>query len=158
MRILEGSELEEAVKWMDAAVREAKNSPCKTDSRGVVIVNEGQIVGKGVNAPPMGFKCEPSYCGDSCRVPAVHAEINAILDAGKKGNSVEGGIMYHANTKNGILLDSRQPRCADCSKHVLQAGIFDFVLKHEEGITLYDAKELHDISRENYKKRPFNQK
>jgi len=156
MRYLERSDLEKAVKWMEVAVRTAKNSPCRTDKRGVIIVKDDKIVGKGVNAPPIHFKCEPNYCGDSCRVPAVHGEMNAIFDAGKNGYGVEGGTMYHARVENGILQDSRKPRCADCSKHVLQAGILYFVLKHEEGYALYSTKEFHEISLENHRKRKLS--
>jgi len=153
MRYLEGSELEEAVKWMEVAVRTAENSPCRTDKRGVIIVKDGKLIGKGFNAPPIPFKCEPNYCGDSCRVPAVHGEMNAIFDAANNSYDVKGARMYHAKVEKGILQDSRKPRCADCSKHVLQAGIAEFVLKHEEGFTVYDAEEFHRISLENYRKR-----
>ena len=153
MRYLKGSELEEALKWMEIAVRTAINSPCVKDNRGVIIVNGGKIVGRGVNAPPPPFKCEPGYCEGSCRLSAVHGEMNAIIEAGKNGYSAEGGTMYHARVKNGVLQDSREPRCADCSKHILQAGISYFVLKHEKGHALYDTKEFHRISLENHRKR-----
>lgn len=156
MRYLEGSDLEKAVKWMEIAIRTAENSPCRTDKRGVIIVKDGKLIGKGVNAPPIHFKCEPSYCGNSCRVPAVHGEMNAIFDAEKNGNSVEGGIMYHARVENGVLQNSREPRCADCSKHVLQAGILYFVLKHKEGYALYNTKEFHEISLENHRERKLH--
>lgn len=156
MRYLDGSELEEALKWLELASRETENSPCAKEKRGVVIVNEGEIVGRGTNAPPLSFRCEPDYCGESCRVPAVHAEMNALFNAWHNGNNVEGGIMYHAKVENGILQNSRKPRCADCSKHILQAGIAGFVLKHEEGLALYDTKEFHKISLENYRNRELH--
>ena len=152
IRLLQGSELEEAIKYIDIAAKISVNSPCARDKRGVIIVKNNKIIGKGVNAPPAPFKCEPNYCGDSCRVPAVHAEMNAILDAARRGHNLREARMYHARAENGVLQDSREPRCADCSKHILQAGIEDFVLKHKTGFTLYDAVTFHYISLENSRK------
>lgn len=151
-RILDGIELEEAVKWMSRAVEESTHSPCARDKRGVVIVKGGERIGKGVNAPPPGFICEPAYCQPTCKNYAGHAEVNAILDAGHKGKDVRGARMYHARTEGGVLMDSRQPRC-DCSRYALQAGIGDFVLKHIEGYTLYDMEEFTRLSFENARKR-----
>jgi len=152
IRLLQGCELEEVIKYMNIATKIAGESPCAKEKRGVVIVNQGKIVGEGVNSPPMFFKCEPNYCGESCRVPAVHAEMNAIIDAGRKRHNLNGARMYHARVENGVLQDSREPRCADCSKHILQANICDFVLKHKTGFTLYDAVTFHYISLKNSRK------
>lgn len=153
MRILEGLELEDAKKYMDITAAIARGSPCKKEQRGVIIVKNNLIIGRGVNMPPLPFKCEPEYCGDSCRVPAVHAEMNAILNVGNR-DFLKDSVLYHARiNENGTLQDSRDPRCADCSKHILQAGIAGVVLKHDKGYAIYNAKEFHIISLENYKKR-----
>jgi len=153
MRVLEGSELEEAIRYMNLAVKVAKTSPCRKEKRGAIIVKNDSIIGQGVNEPPKPFKCEPSYCGDSCRVPAVHAEMNAIIDSIERGYNLKKSRMYHARTEDGILQDSRKPRCADCSKHILKFGVEEIILKHEEGYTLYDSVEFHKISLENHRKR-----
>lgn len=109
MKVLEGSELEEAIRYMNFAARIAKLSPCRKEKRGVVIVKDIFIIGRGINAPPFPFKCEPCYCGNSCRVPAIHAEMNAIFDSIKK-YPLKGSIMYHARIENGVLQNSRKPK------------------------------------------------
>ncbi|MEK6962988.1 MAG: hypothetical protein AABX70_01080 [Nanoarchaeota archaeon] len=152
-RILEGSELEEVVRFMSMAVELSASSPCERDKRGVVIVKDGRKIGQGVNAPPPGFRCEPRYCQSTCRTYAVHAEMGAIANAMSLGNDVRGARMYHARGDKGQLVDSRQPRCADCSKHVLAFGLAEFVLKHAEGYTVYGAEEFNRLSLENQRKR-----
>jgi len=144
--LLENSELEEAIHWMSIAVNESANSPCQRDKRGVVIVKNNVLIGKGVNAPPEGFICEPEYCESTCKTYAVHAEMNAIIDAVNQENDVRGARMYQARAENGDLIDSRKPRCAECSKHIILFGIADFVLKHKEGYTLYTPVELNKLS------------
>ncbi len=150
-RLLEGSELEDAVRWMGEAVAISLDSPCKRDKRGVVIVDDGKIIGVGVNAPPEGYECRPENCEPTCKGYAVHAEMNAIRDA--VSDAVYGSIfsfndavVYHARSENGVLVDSRKPRCLDCAKNVLLFEFGGFVLKHSEGYTLYSAKELYEVS------------
>lgn len=149
MRVLQGSDLEEAVRWMALAVETGKDSPCQRDKRGVVIVRDGVLVGKNVNAPPAGFVCVPKYCEPTCRTYAVHAEMNAIASAMQRWQSVSGATMYHARVENGLLQDSREPRCPDCSKHVIAFGIKEFVLKHAQGYVAYSAQELNELSLQN---------
>src|SRR3989344_7979546 len=146
--ILQDSELETAVKWMGVAIKKAKQSPCERDKRGVVIVsNRGLEIGVGLNAPPPGFICD-EHCQPTCRDYAVHAEMNAIADAVKKGNgqSLTGARMYHARVENGILKNSRKPKCYQCSKHLVTFGLTEFVLKHEAGYTLYSIQEFNELS------------
>lgn len=145
-KILTGSELEETIHWMNEAVRLGKHSPCQRDQRGVVIVKNGILIGEGFNAPPEGFICEPQYCEPTCKTYAVHAEMNAIVDAVCRGNDLFGSRMYHARVEHGKLLDSRKPRCGDCSKHVIAFSIAEFVLKHKDGFTLYTAHEFNYLS------------
>jgi deoxycytidylate deaminase len=153
MELLEGSGLEKAIKYTYIAAKIAETSPCKREKRGVIIVKSSIIIGTGVNSPPCPFQCEPDYCGESCRVPAVHAEMNAILNVENR-HYLEGAVLYHAKIdEEGVLQNSRKPRCADCSKHILQAGIAGVVLKHEEGYVFYDSREFHLISLGNFRKR-----
>jgi deoxycytidylate deaminase len=152
--ILTGSELEKAMKWMDRAVEIGKHSPCKRDKRGVLIVNCGLMLGSGFNAPPPGYTCEPSCCEPTCKDYAVHAEMNAIADATRRGNGQKliGARMYHARVENGVLMDSRSPKCYQCSKHLVVFGLGEFVLKHKEGLTLYQIAEFNRLSLESMKK------
>ena len=146
--ILHDLELEEAVTWMSVASEEAKKSPCARDKRGVVIVKESLEIGLGFNAPPVGYICEPKYCQPTCKDYSVHAEMNAIADAVKRGNGLNlmGARMYHARVENGVLQDSRRPKCYQCSKHGVAFGLREFVLKHKEGYTLYSIQEFNQVS------------
>lgn len=148
--ILRGPELEVAMRWIDVALEEAKKSPCARDKRGVVIVKDDLEIGKGFNAPPHGFICEPKYCEPTCKDYAVHAEMNAVADAARRGNgkNVVGSRMYHARVENGVLQDSRSPKCYACSKHLVTFGLAEFVLKHEQGYTLYPIREFNQLSLE----------
>jgi deoxycytidylate deaminase len=152
--ILRDLELQEAAAWMNVAIEEAKKSPCARDKRGVVIVKDGLEIGLGFNAPPPGFICESRHCQPTCKDYAVHAEMNAIADAVRKGNGQKliGARMYHARVEGGVLQDSRKPRCYQCSKHLVAFGLEEFVLKHEEGYALYSVQEFNRLSLESTKK------
>lgn len=152
-RILLGEYLEEAKYWMNKAVEISLKSPCKKDKRGVVIVNYGLLAGEGFNAPPEGFSCEPKYCEPTCKDFAVHAEMNAIMNAIKSEKSLDRARMYQARSMDGKLVNSRKPRCYHCSKHLQGFGIKEFVLKHPEGYILYNTKEFNEISLVNFLKR-----
>lgn len=152
--ILSGRGLEDAIKEMHAAIEKARLSPCAKDQRGAAIFKDGELLGKGFNAPPVGFICSPRYCEPTCRNYTIHAEMNAITDAVLKGKyrELKGSRMYHAKVENGLLQDSRKPRC-DCSKHFPAFGISEVVLKHPEGYTLYDSLEFFELSIEGMKNR-----
>ena len=124
-RVLAGSELEEAVRWMGMAVQESARSPCELDKRGVIIVKGGELIGKGVNAPPPGFRCEAAYCQPTCRTYAVHAEMNAVIAAGRK-NCI-GGTIYISgmDMKKGQMISSTP--CLLCGRVLTNAGIVNVV-------------------------------
>ncbi|MEK6960596.1 MAG: deaminase [Nanoarchaeota archaeon] len=145
---LSGENLDEAVTMMSRAVEEARYASCDKDQRGVIIVKGGKVIGKGANGPPQGFACVRSYCGDICSTHAVHAEMRAIAHAVKHGFGLDlqGSTMYHARTIEGRLVESRKPRCAQCSKHLIEFGVEEFILKHPEGYFSYCSKELHRLS------------
>ncbi len=149
MRLLEGEE-QETAKWaLEEAVKVGIKSPCVKSHRGVVIVKQGEIIGSGVNAPPNGIACSPEYCGDRCTLKTIHAEMAAIFDVYKSGTDPSGSIMYHARVENSMLVDSREPRCADCSRHILEVGIVEFVLKRKGGYCAYASDEFHNLSLQN---------
>lgn len=39
-----------------------------------------------------------------------------------------------------------KPYCTICSKMALDAGVSEWVLWHDKGITIYDANEYNEIS------------
>ncbi|MFH0929237.1 MAG: deaminase [Candidatus Aenigmatarchaeota archaeon] len=159
MRYLKGKEAEEAMKFILQAAEVAKNSTCRKSQRGVVIVKDGKIIGRGNNNTVMEELCEPPCAlerpkdkrnKDKC--PAYHAEEEAILDALERYNSLKGSRMYHIKVKEGEIKPSGKPSCTRCSVLVLRSGIEEFVLLHEEGLTVYDSEEFNRKSFEYHMK------
>ncbi len=142
------AEILTAEKYMQIAAKEAKKSPCQKSKRGVVIVKDGEIIGRGFNAPPDGFECESDICKSICSKYAIHAEMNAMHNALENGYNIEGSRLYHINAQDGQMQTSGKPSCVDCSKHILRWKIKEVVLKQLGGYGLYNAKEFHEESLE----------
>jgi len=152
MRYLIDNAAKEAEEYMKIAAKYAKNSTCRKSQRGAIIVKDGKIVGKGYNKVTIEELCDPCIreeIKDNSRVElcsAIHAEQMAIIDAVNKGESLDGSRMYHIKVKNGEMRKSGKPSCTICSREILESGIAEFVLWHKEGYTLYDSKELNELS------------
>lgn len=152
MRYLAGAELEKAKEYMAIAAEYAKNSSCRKSKRGVVIVKDNKIIGSGYNDVTIESLCDPCIreeIRDNSRVElcsAVHAEHAAIIDALKRGNSLEGSVMYHIKVKDGEMKPSGKPSCTMCSREILKSGVSEFVIWHNEGHAIYSAKEFNEIS------------
>lgn len=89
-----------------------KRATCPRKQVGAVIVKNSQIISTGYNGAPKGFE----HCNDvGCMVidnhcqRVVHAEMNALLQAGKEAN---GATLYCTCLP-----------CAICFKLCIQAGI-----------------------------------
>ena len=146
MRYLTGVDAEATRRYMSEAEIEARRSPCAKSKRGVIIVNNGDIVGRGFNGPPRGIECEPDVCMSVCSHYAVHAEQNAILDALTNGRPLQGATMYHIKVKEGAAKPSERPDCGQCSKISIQAGVAELVLWHPDGYAAYTTREFFDAS------------
>jgi len=159
MRYLKGKEKKEAKEYLFLCAEYARMSPCLKSQRGVVIVLNREVLGKGCNAPPFGENPCTSCLREKakelkiqshtepCR--AVHAEQKAIINAySTKYTSLEGAVMYHVKVKNGLAVPSGRPSCTICSKLVVEVGIKEFVLWHEDGVAAYNAHEFNDLSLE----------
>ena len=159
MKILEGTEYNQAVEWMDAATEVAKKSTCQRAQCGSVIIQNGRIIGQGFNSPAGG---EHHRCNDTYQIPqhnkhdltcCVHAEVRAIHDALLKSpEQLKGSTIYLMRlSSEGHQSKAGMPYCTVCSKEALDAGISYFVLWHEDGIGLYDTKEFNDLSYQYFK-------
>lgn len=118
------------------------------------MVKDGEVIGKGYNSPPgdtipdrcikddlpMGFKSDRTCC--------VHAEQRAIMDVLKHHpKEIEGSTLYFTRLDNNDnMAKSGLPYCTICSKMTLDVKIANFVLWHEEGITVYKTDEYNRIS------------
>ena len=101
----------------------AERSTCLRRQVGAVIVKEKRILTTGYNGAPSGLDhCDQTGCmRDELNIPsgqrhelcrALHAEMNAILQAAQYGISLEKSIIYCTN----------QP-CIICAKMIINAGI-----------------------------------
>jgi len=90
----------------------AKRSTCPKAIVGAIIVKNKQIVSTGYNGAPKGL---PHCLDEGCIIinghckRAVHAEVNAIIQAGKKAY---GADLYCTHLP-----------CIDCCKTIIQAEI-----------------------------------
>ncbi|MFC1685590.1 hypothetical protein ACFLZZ_01050 [Nanoarchaeota archaeon] len=153
MRILEGEEEQEAKGFMQQAAGMAENSSCLRSQCGSVIAKNGRVIGRGFNSPPRNK--EPKECLKdklpqdfvSDKTCCIHAEDRAIRDGLKYFiNSLEGSRLYFIRLKEGKITKAGDPYCTWCSKMALDAGVSEFALWHDKGITVYDTKEYNDLS------------
>src|SRR5210317_1196415 len=100
---------------MSVARLAAARSTCKRASVGCVIVASNQILATGYNGSASGRShCTDEGCymdGDHC-IRTIHAEVNAIGQAAKKGVSINGASAYVTHTP-----------CMACCKALAAAGI-----------------------------------
>lgn len=95
---------------------------CPTKQVGCVIVDGDSIISSGYNDSPIGV----SKCGEACMnrdigensklCKAVHAEMNAILNAASRGVSVKGATVY-------VTISP----CQSCARAIIQTGIREVV-------------------------------
>jgi dCMP deaminase len=81
---------------------------------GCVIVDNRRIISTGYNGLPQGIAdlSERLIDREWKLSVTVHAEVNAILNAGKHGAKTEGATIY-----------TTFPPCSNCSSAIIQAGI-----------------------------------
>ncbi len=141
--------------YMREAAQEASKALCLRDKCGSVVVLDGEIIGRGYNAPPQDDisqrKCEldlvESTKPKSDRTCCVHAEWRALMDAVKNKKDISGATLYFTRVDGEEnILKSGKPYCTVCSRLALDLGLSYFVLWHEEGIKKYDTKTYNDLS------------
>lgn len=143
--------MKEAKLWMDM-------SKCLSRKIGTVLVKDNRVIATGYNGPPSGVphcdhrmvnvanmsapytdhfvedKCPRQRLGFKSGVgmehcPAVHAEINPILQAAKSNVSTVGATLYcFCGTP-----------CINCAKEIIQAGIKRVVCLARSGDINWDT-------------------
>jgi dCMP deaminase len=112
--------------WMMMAKFISSRSTCSSRPVGAVLVRENKIVTTGYNGAPSGYPhCTDqgdNYCyrreskvreeNKQNVCPSVHAEVNCITMAAKRGISTEGSELY-------ITLSP----CLNCSKILVGSGV-----------------------------------
>jgi len=111
----------------------ASASKCVSKQVGAVIVKDGRILSTGYNGTPAGYtNCSSYWKGeytkehhDWSKTYEIHAEMNAIIWAARKGISIENATIY-------VTLEP----CSECSKNLIAAGIkrivFDKAYEHND--------------------------
>lgn len=156
MRRLTGAEEQSALKLLVAATEVALNSTCQRSRCGAIIVKDDEMIGSGFNSPPGNEESQrrctvakssyhPKVTDKTC---CVHAEQRAIIDALRKNpEQITGSRLYFVRlNEDGQPQRSGAPYCTICSKMALDSGIAEFVLWHEEGITVYETAEYNLLS------------
>lgn len=98
----------------------ASASKCVSKQVGAVIVKDGRILSTGYNGTPSRYiNCTDHWKGeytkdhhDWSKTYEIHAEMNAIIWAARKGISIEEATIY-------VTLEP----CSECSKNLIAAGI-----------------------------------
>ena len=115
----------------------AQKSQCLSHKLGAVIVRDRSIIATGYNGPPRGAQhCPGTECprrafgfksGEGLHLcPAVHAEMNAVVNAARKGVSTLDSTLY---------LNFCIP-CKQCMGILMNAGVKEVVVKDKSN---YDA-------------------
>lgn len=161
MKFLAGEEEREATKWTAEAAAQARLALCLRAKCGAVIVKDGEVIGRGYNAPPQD---NPEYgtCLNEYELPqnyrydhtcCMHSEWRAILDAkARNPQKLKGSRLYFVRvTAEGEPKRSGKPYCTVCSRLSLDSGVAEFVLWQEQGFAAFPTDEYDKLSFENIK-------
>jgi dCMP deaminase len=129
--------------YMTLAKTVATRGTCPKAHVGALLIKDGSIISTGYNGASVG---EP-HCSEvghnqnsdgHCQ-RAVHAEMNAILQAAKHGNSTNGASLYITHFP-----------CNHCLKAIRNAGIKEIVYekayKNKENFIALDCFEIKQIT------------
>ena len=136
--------------FMDVAIRTAQESNCVKYQVGAVLVKDNRIILQGYNGTISKFTncCDKFHNFNPnseknreehsiwSNAFEVHAEMNIITHAAKKGISLENGTMYCTHTP-----------CNNCLKHLVQAGIKEIYYLNDyiDNSNLQERLELLDF-------------
>ncbi|OGD69566.1 hypothetical protein A3E89_02045 [Candidatus Campbellbacteria bacterium RIFCSPHIGHO2_12_FULL_35_10] len=143
-----------AEKFIEEAKKEAKKATCQRAMCGAVIVNDGEIIGRGFNSPPCDNEHErrcdikkneydQKVTDKTC---CVHAEQRAVMNALRDNpQKLKGSKLYfsrfYPDGEQRFLGGKIQLYCTICTKMMFDVGIEEFILPHQEGIVVYNREE-----------------
>ena len=110
---------------IDLARHFARRATCPRASVGCVLVRGKHVIASGYNGAPAGLPhCTEHGCAmvDGHCTRAVHAEANAIAQAARYGNAIDGAWAYCTHTP-----------CSTCAKLLLSAGIAGVIIAQDYG-------------------------
>jgi deoxycytidylate deaminase len=140
-------------QYFEEARKVAAQATCNRAHCGSVIVSkDGQIIGRGYNAPPLGdesqrmcdVELDKSIKQSNDKTCCVHAEWNAIIDALQNySDKIQGATIYFMRVdENDQFTEAGKPYCTVCSRLAMQSGIAQFGLWNG-GPELFDAADYN---------------
>ncbi len=138
--------------YINIAKEIASASKCVSKQVGAVIVKDGRILSTGYNGTPPGYtNCCDYWNGEYTKehhewskTYEIHAEMNAIIWAARKGISIEGADIF-------VTLEP----CSECSKNLIASGIkrivFNKAYEHTASDTITGFLEQNNVSIEQLK-------
>ncbi len=101
--------------FLKLAMLASERATCPRMHCGCVLVKDKEVIASGYNGSiPGDVHCEDEGCliVDNHCVRTVHAEMNAVVQAAKRGHAVKGATAYVTNMP-----------CSTCAKSLIAAGI-----------------------------------
>ena len=101
--------------FLKLAMLVSERATCPRMHCGCVLVKDKNVIASGYNGSiPGDAHCDDAGCivVDNHCVRTVHAEMNALIQAAKRGHPVEGATVYITNMP-----------CTTCAKALITAGI-----------------------------------
>lgn len=119
----------------------AKRSNCMKRRVGCILTKDCRVIATGYNGTPRGLRncneggCERCNGGAPCgtgldRCLCMHAEENALLEAGR------GSVVYD----NGVVLYCNTCPCLGCAIKIIQQGVKEVVYSRSYGMDQMTAK------------------
>ncbi len=130
--------------FLKLAMLASERATCPRMHCGCVLVRDKNVIATGYNGSiPGDDHCEDVGCllVDNHCVRTVHAEMNALVQAARRGHAVEGAIAYVTNMP-----------CTTCAKAFVTAGIRRVVVfsdYHDTLATQFFAKAGIKIDKHN---------
>ena len=97
--------------FMEIAKLSSVRSPCERLKVGCVLVKDNRVVSMGYNGF-LGGHPHNSIVRDNHEQATIHAEINAVTDAAKRGVSIDNAVSYLTHYP-----------CLNCFKTLASSGI-----------------------------------
>lgn len=123
--------------FMQVASLAATRSTCPRAAVGCVIVLDKNIIATGYNGSAPGLPhCTDEGCyyeGEHC-IRTIHAEVNALGQAARRGVATQGAEAYVTHTP-----------CLNCGKALAAAGIKRVYAKNRYGKHATLLKELYGL-------------
>ncbi len=120
-----------AYLWCDRGTCERRQCGC------VIATPDGHIIATGYNGAPKGLPhCTDVGCliEESRCIRAVHAEVNAIIQAARLGTAIDGAIAYCTTHP-----------CYECCKALINVGITHIV--YDKAYDSWGADFTHELFR-----------